>query len=78
MSDEIESLSQLCKALYTHDQALDVISLHVPITDLVYAMTSLERLDLETLGDPQTAVSYLGDAVLFLQTTLARYNVTAS
>ena len=30
------------------------------------------------VGDPQTAVSHLGDVVLFLQTTLARFYVSCS
>lgn len=71
---DVESLSQLCKLLYTHATALDIVALHVRISDLLFhALLFLDSYDCETIGDPQTAVSHLGDVVLFVQYTLARF-----
>ncbi|KDQ63670.1 hypothetical protein JAAARDRAFT_189219 [Jaapia argillacea MUCL 33604] len=73
---ELEGLSPLARMLYLHHESLDLISLHVPISELVlHALTFLEDYDCETVGDPQTAVSLLGDVVLFLQATLARFHI---
>lgn len=76
------------------EPALDVLSLHVNIGDLVgHALAIVDEYDCEAVGmpswpgslvdqlltslsgDPQTAVSHLGDVVLFLQITSVRYNV---
>lgn len=71
---EVESLGQLCKLLYTHAIALDIVALHVKISDLLFhALLFLDSYDCETIGDPQTAVSHLGDVVLFVQYTLAHF-----
>ncbi|KAF8973994.1 hypothetical protein BDZ97DRAFT_1777866 [Flammula alnicola] len=71
---DVESLGQLCKILHTYEHALDIVALHQPVTDLLfYSIQFLEDYDCETVGDPQTAVSHLGDVVLFVQYTLARF-----
>ncbi|THH02183.1 hypothetical protein EW026_g678 [Hermanssonia centrifuga] len=58
---------------------LEIVSLHLKLSDLVTrAITILQDYDCETLGDPQTAVSHLGDVVLFVQCTMARYNLSPS
>ncbi|KAF8168029.1 mediator complex subunit Med5-domain-containing protein [Crassisporium funariophilum] len=71
---EVESLGHLCKILYTYDYVLDIVALHVRISDLLfYCLQFLEEYDCETVGDPQTAVSHLGDVVLFVQYALVRF-----
>ncbi|KAF4623014.1 hypothetical protein D9613_001873 [Agrocybe pediades] len=53
---DIDSMGQLCKVLHMCDNALDIVSLHEPIEDLLfYALVCLEDYDCETVGDPQTA-----------------------
>ncbi|KAI0375369.1 hypothetical protein BV20DRAFT_265653 [Pilatotrama ljubarskyi] len=73
---DTETLSLVCKMLCTHEMALDLLSLHTKITDLVaHALAFVEDYDCETVGDPQTAVSHLGDVVLFAEATIARFNL---
>ncbi|KAG6381238.1 hypothetical protein JVT61DRAFT_5642 [Boletus reticuloceps] len=73
-SGDLEVLSHLTKMLYAHDFALDILSLHLKITDLVFeALGLLHEYDCETIGDPQTAVSHLGDVVLFIQMVLTKF-----
>ncbi|KIJ21680.1 hypothetical protein PAXINDRAFT_105041 [Paxillus involutus ATCC 200175] len=77
-SGDLEVLSHLTKILYTHDFALDILSLHLKITDLVFeALELLCEYDCETVGDPQTAVSHLGDIVLFVQMVLSKFQISA-
>ncbi|KAK0465088.1 mediator complex subunit Med5-domain-containing protein [Desarmillaria tabescens] len=77
-SFDVEALSRLCKALYLRHRILDIISLHVKIDELLYYTISLvDSYDCETIGDPQTAVSHLGDIVMFSQYTLAHFNLDA-
>jgi mediator of RNA polymerase II transcription subunit 5 len=48
---DVESLSQLCKLLYTHAIALDIVALHVKISDLLFhALLFLDSYDCETIG----------------------------
>jgi len=48
---DLESFHHLCKTLYLNDAALDIISLHVKISDLVfYALSFLEEYECETVG----------------------------
>ncbi|KAF8585572.1 hypothetical protein K439DRAFT_1409940 [Ramaria rubella] len=78
---DVESLGRLCKVLSEHDYALDVLSLHRPLHDVIaHALACVEDYDLTTVGrcDPQTAVSHLGEVVLFLQSVLARYKISSS
>ncbi|KAJ6610072.1 mediator complex subunit Med5-domain-containing protein [Mycena sp. CBHHK59/15] len=73
---DTETLSHLCRIFYLCDAALDMISLHLKISDLLFqALLFLEESDCETVGDPQTAVSHLGDVVLFVQSTLTRFHL---
>ncbi|KAF8140190.1 mediator complex subunit Med5-domain-containing protein [Boletus edulis] len=77
-SGDLEVLSHLTKMLYAHDFALDILSLHLKITDLVFeALGLLHEYDCETIGDPQTAVSHLGDVVLFIQMVLTKFQISA-
>ncbi|KAH0838360.1 mediator complex subunit Med5-domain-containing protein [Lanmaoa asiatica] len=77
-SGDLEVLSHLTKMLYAHDFALDILSLHLKITDLVFeALELLHEYDCETIGDPQTAVSHLGDVVLFIQMVLTKFQISA-
>ena len=74
---DVEALSYLCKALYGSEETLDVVSLHVGVLDILrHALAFVENYDCETVGDPQTAVAHFGDVVLFIQFTLARFNVS--
>ena len=48
---DAESLGQVCKMLCTHEMALDMLSLHAKITDLVaHALAFIEDYDCETVG----------------------------
>jgi mediator of RNA polymerase II transcription subunit 5 len=48
---DIESLGHLSKILYLHEEALDIISLHVKVSDLIsLAVQFLEEYDCETVG----------------------------
>jgi mediator of RNA polymerase II transcription subunit 5 len=92
---DVESLSHLCRLLYTHEAALDILAIHVKIYDIIFrALLFLEQYDCETVGrdsssysgssaltlysnvpgDPQTAVTHLGDVVLFVQYTISRFH----
>ncbi|KAF8640574.1 hypothetical protein AX17_000236 [Amanita inopinata Kibby_2008] len=73
---DIEALSHLCKILYTYEFVLDILALQVRISDLLFhALLLLEEYDCETIGDPQTAVSHLGDIVLFAQYMISRFHL---
>ncbi|KAH9847349.1 mediator complex subunit Med5-domain-containing protein [Lenzites betulinus] len=74
---DTETLSLVCKMLCQHEMALDMLSLHAKISDLVaHALAFVEDYDCETVGDPQTAVTHLGDVVLFVEATIARFNLS--
>ena len=93
---DADSLGPVCKMLCQHEMALDMLSLHAKISDLVaYALAFIEDYDCEMVGtyrfrrragsflngdtrdsgDPKTAVSHLGDVVLFVDATITRFNV---
>ncbi|KAH9937109.1 mediator complex subunit Med5-domain-containing protein [Fomitopsis serialis] len=74
---DVESLSHICKVLCRCEPAVDIVSVHVSLRELLAsALAYVEDYDCETVGDPQTAVSYLGEVVLFLQEMVARHNLT--
>lgn len=55
---DAESLGLVCKMLYTHEMALDMLSLHAKITDLVaHAVAFIEDYDCETVGEWSSALS---------------------
>lgn len=73
---DVDSLSHLCKMLYTYEAALDILALHMKISDLIFrSLSFLNQYDCETVGDPQTAVSHLGDVVLFVQYATSRFHL---
>ncbi|KAI0704950.1 hypothetical protein BC835DRAFT_1261628 [Cytidiella melzeri] len=77
ISSDLESLGHLSKLLYTHEHALEILSMHARLFDLVaHALAIIEDYDCESVGDPQSAVTHIGDVVLFLQTTLGRYHLS--
>ena len=50
-SSDLESLGHLCKVLYTHEHALEIIALHVKLADVVAcALAVIEDYDCETVG----------------------------
>ncbi|TFK77029.1 hypothetical protein BDN72DRAFT_866833 [Pluteus cervinus] len=70
---DVEGLSHLCKLLYTYDSIMDILAFHIRIPTLIFhAVSFLEDYDCETVGDPQTAMSHLGDVVLFAQYAIVR------
>ncbi|KAL9716176.1 hypothetical protein Ac2012v2_000621 [Leucoagaricus gongylophorus] len=76
---DTDDLSHLCRILYTSDYALDILALHIKLTELVFrALRFLEEYDCGTVGDPQTAVSHLGDVVLLVQYTVIRFRLSTS
>ncbi|KAH9944074.1 uncharacterized protein BXZ73DRAFT_87039 [Epithele typhae] len=61
-SMDAESLGLVCRMLHKNDMALDMLSLHAKIIDLVaHALLFVDDYDCETVGDPQSAVTYVGD-----------------
>ena len=57
---DVESLSHLCKVFYTHDVALDIMALHIKISDLIFlALLFLEQYDCETVGKSDNSVTFL-------------------
>ncbi|KAG6911908.1 hypothetical protein DXG01_000155 [Tephrocybe rancida] len=75
-SFDVDALSHLCKVLYTYETVLDIMALHMKISDLIFrALSFLDQYDCETVGDPQTAVSHLGDVVIFVQHATARFHL---
>ncbi|KAG6845781.1 hypothetical protein H0H87_003835 [Tephrocybe sp. NHM501043] len=73
---DVDALSHLCKVLYTYELVLTIMALHIKIADLIFlALTFLDQYDCETVGDPQTAVTHLGDVVIFIQHTTARFHL---
>ena len=48
---DMESLGHLCKVLYTYEPALEILSLHVRLGDIVaQALIIIEDYDCETVG----------------------------
>ncbi|KAG2120988.1 mediator complex subunit Med5-domain-containing protein, partial [Suillus discolor] len=75
---DLEHLSHLTRTLYHHDFALDILSLHLKISNLICnALEIISEYDCETVGDPQTAVSHLGDIVLFAEMVLAKFRISS-
>ncbi|KAG1783872.1 mediator complex subunit Med5-domain-containing protein [Suillus placidus] len=75
---DLEHLSNLTRTLYHHDFALDILSLHLKISYLICdALEIILEYDCETVGDPQTAVSHLGDIVLFAEMVLAKFRISS-
>lgn len=53
---DVESLSHLCKLLYTYEITLDIMALHTRISDMIfYALLFLEQYDCETVGTTLTS-----------------------
>lgn len=51
-SQDVDAFGQLCKILHTFENALDIVALHEPLTDLIfYALAFLEDYDCETVGE---------------------------
>ncbi|KAI0094740.1 mediator complex subunit Med5-domain-containing protein [Irpex rosettiformis] len=76
---DLETLGHVCKILYTHEHALEIVSLYVRLSELMAsALTIIQDYDCESVGDPQTAVTHIGDVVIFLQATLGRYHLGKS
>lgn len=76
---DIERLGRICKVLIEHDNLLEILTLHTPLYEIIgHSLACLQDFDLTTVGDPQTAVTRIGEVVLFLQSTLARYRVHSS
>ncbi|KAF7320403.1 Mediator of RNA polymerase II transcription subunit 5 [Mycena kentingensis (nom. inval.)] len=69
--------SASCRGIfYLFDVTLDIFSLHHKVSELIFhALLYLQDFDCDTVGDPQTAVSHLGDVVLFVQCTIARFHL---
>ena len=48
---DVESLGHICKILYTYEHAMEIVALHVRITDLLFSsLQFLEEYDCETVG----------------------------
>jgi mediator of RNA polymerase II transcription subunit 5 len=55
--------------------ALDMIALHLRLDELIDRTATGPHFDLNAVGDPQTAVSHIGNIILFIQTVILRFNV---
>ncbi len=48
---DVESLSYVCKVLYTHEPALEIVALHTKLSELLaLGLALLEDYDCETVG----------------------------
>ncbi|KAH8120455.1 mediator complex subunit Med5-domain-containing protein [Phellopilus nigrolimitatus] len=75
---DVEGLGILCMAFNSHELALDIISLHVKITNIfAHILAFVEEFDCESVGDPQSAVGHFGNVVLFLQAALVKYQLSS-
>ncbi|KAL5495140.1 NUT1 [Sanghuangporus weigelae] len=75
---DVDGLGTLCKVFNTLDLAIDIVSLHIRIDEiLVPILAFVDDFDCESVGDPQTALEYLGNVVLFLQATLVKYQLSS-
>ncbi|KIY50606.1 hypothetical protein FISHEDRAFT_38902, partial [Fistulina hepatica ATCC 64428] len=73
---DVDAFGNLCRLLCLSDVLLDILSLHVKISSLVRAaLVFLEDYDCETVGDPQSAFTHLGDIMLFIQSVVVRFHV---
>ncbi|KAJ3550441.1 hypothetical protein NM688_g5076 [Phlebia brevispora] len=69
---DIEALGHLCEILYTHEFAMEILSLHVTLSDLVgQALVILEDYDCETVGKSCLKVPYYCLIVGFSTVTLS-------
>lgn len=61
-SFDAESLSYLAKLLYTNQPALDIVSLHMPISELIaHALVFIEDYDCEVVGACLVNIAYIMD-----------------
>jgi mediator of RNA polymerase II transcription subunit 5 len=68
---DVESLSHLCRLLYTHEAALDILAIHVKIYDIIFrALLFLEQYDCETVG--RDSSSYSGSSALTMSQAILR------
>ncbi|OCB85645.1 hypothetical protein A7U60_g7295 [Sanghuangporus baumii] len=75
---DVDGLGTLCKVFNTLDLAMDIVSLHIRIDGiLVPILAFVDDFDCESVGDPQTALEYLGNVVLFVQATLVKYQLSS-
>ncbi|KAI0274635.1 hypothetical protein BC834DRAFT_2384 [Gloeopeniophorella convolvens] len=75
-NSEIETLGHISRILSANEAALDLVSLHTGLSPLVSgALALVEGYDGEAVGDPQSSLGHLGDIVLFLQLTSARFKI---
>ncbi|PVG04021.1 hypothetical protein CPB86DRAFT_722998 [Serendipita vermifera] len=75
-SFDLIALSTVCETLYTHPSALDVLALHTSIPSFIKTFLRLvEKLDWSSIDDPQTSLTYFGNIILFLQSTIGRFKL---
>ncbi|EJT97818.1 hypothetical protein DACRYDRAFT_111335 [Dacryopinax primogenitus] len=75
-SGSLDQLAAACRLLCAHRLALDLLSLWIPVQELVdLASSFLDTFDLETVDDPQSALSLYGEIVLFCQYTSSKYHL---
>jgi hypothetical protein len=74
-NNDIENLGVICQVLYTDDSALDVLSLHMCLDNVIDHTASQYRFDLNQTVDPQTAVAHIGHIVMYIQTAVVRFKV---
>ncbi|KZW00618.1 hypothetical protein EXIGLDRAFT_132482 [Exidia glandulosa HHB12029] len=77
-TQDVEPLSHMCKVLSRHDVTVDILSLHVPLNDILgHGLHFVHNFTCEGVGDPQTAVSQFGVVVQFMQLTLTRLQLAS-
>ncbi|KAH8835899.1 hypothetical protein DL96DRAFT_96411 [Flagelloscypha sp. PMI_526] len=73
---EVEALSHVCTGLIQNDFLLDLLALHLPLQELVgSALLLLDETNCETVGDPQTAFTQMGQIVMFIQVVVHRCHI---
>ncbi|KAG8883714.1 mediator complex subunit [Tulasnella sp. 331] len=75
---DIEGLNTLAKVLSDHVAILDILSLHVPMAELVEeSLAFLEDFDFDAVGDPQWALTLLGPIFLFVQLCIYQFGLSS-
>ncbi|KAG6819446.1 hypothetical protein H0H93_011795, partial [Arthromyces matolae] len=73
---DVDALGDLCRLLYTIEAVLEIVALHVKLSELILSGISfLDKYDCETVGDPQAALGHLGNVVIFVQHTAVRFHL---
>ncbi|KAG9039058.1 mediator complex subunit [Tulasnella sp. JGI-2019a] len=76
-TSDIGGLNILAKILSEHVAILDILSLHIPIVELVEeCLVFLDDYEFDAVGDPQWALTLLGPIFLFVQLCVYHFGLS--